>query len=131
MLGLHPIAIQETTMDLERLHATLEGARDAITVRRVYGDPIERDGILVIPAAAVRGGGGGGGGQDASGDGGEGQGFGFGVDARPAGAFVVEDGDVRWEPAVDRPREIVSYVAAGALALFALRVLLRPRRKRR
>lgn len=120
-------------MELERLHATLGGARDAITVRRVFGDPIERDGILVIPAAAVRGGGGGGGGNGTqpTGEVGEGSGFGFGLDARPVGAFVVDNGDVRWEPAVDRPREIVTYVAAGALVLVALRILLRPRRKRR
>ena len=39
----------------------LSGVRDAMTVKRVYGDPIERDGILVIPAAKVMGGGGGGG----------------------------------------------------------------------
>ena len=120
-------------MELERVHRSLEGARDAITVHRVYGDPIERDGVLVIPAADVRGGGGGGGGggQDASGDGGEGQGFGFGMVARPVGVFVIEDGDVRWEPAVDRPREIVAYATAGAIAVVALRVLFRPRRRRR
>ncbi len=120
-------------MELERLHRTLEGARDAITVRRVYGDPVERDGVLVIPAAAVRGGGGGGGGNGTQpgGEIGEGSGFGFGVDARPAGAFVIEDGDVRWEPAVDRPREIVAYATAGALAVLALRMLVRPRRRRR
>lgn len=120
-------------MELERLHQTLAGARDAITVRRVYGDPVERDGILVIPAAAVRGGGGGGGGNGTqpSGEIGEGSGFGFGMEARPAGAFVIENGDVRWEPAVDRPREIVAYATAGAVVLFALRALIRPRRKRR
>ncbi|HEU5301665.1 MAG TPA: spore germination protein GerW family protein [Acidimicrobiia bacterium] len=120
-------------MELERLHAALEGARDAINVRRVYGEPIERDGVLVIPAASVRGGGGGGGGGGTgeSGEVGEGQGFGFGMEARPAGAFVIDNGDVRWEPAVDRPREIVTYSVAGAIALFALRALLRPRRKRR
>ena len=36
----------------------LGGARDAITVRRVYGEPIEQEGVTVVPAAAVRGGGG-------------------------------------------------------------------------
>jgi len=39
----------------------LQGARDALTVRRVYGEAIERDGVTVIPAAMVIGGGGGGG----------------------------------------------------------------------
>lgn len=119
-------------MELDRLHRTLEGARDAITVRRVYGDPIERDGVLVIPAAAVRGGGGGGGGNGTqpSGEIGEGSGFGFGMDARPVGAFIVRGGEVTWEPAVDRPREILTYVVAGAVALLVVRALVRPRRRR-
>jgi uncharacterized spore protein YtfJ len=34
----------------------IEGARDAITVKRVYGDPIVQNGVAIIPAAAVRGG---------------------------------------------------------------------------
>jgi hypothetical protein len=28
-------------------------ARDAITVRRVYGEPVVRDGVTAIPAASV------------------------------------------------------------------------------
>src|SRR5438477_1788657 len=73
--------------------AFLDRARDAMTVRRVFGDPIERDGITVIPAAKVRGGGGGG--ADNAGNGGGG----FGVSATPAGAYVIKDGTVRWRPA--------------------------------
>ena len=37
---------------------TISGARDAITVKRVYGEPYERNGVAVIPAAVVQGGGG-------------------------------------------------------------------------
>ena len=37
-------------------------ARDALTARRVFGDPIERDGTLILPVASVMGGAGGGGG---------------------------------------------------------------------
>jgi len=33
----------------------LQGARDALTVQRVYGEPIERDGTLIIPAARCAG----------------------------------------------------------------------------
>ena len=40
-------------MNVEEL---LSGARDAISVRRVFGDPIEHDGVVVVPAAAVSGG---------------------------------------------------------------------------
>jgi uncharacterized spore protein YtfJ len=43
-------------MDVETL---LKQAREVATVRRVFGEPIERDGVTVVPVAAVRGGGGG------------------------------------------------------------------------
>ena len=76
----------------------LSGARDAMTVKRVYGDPIERDGILVIPAAKVAAGGGGGGDSENN------AGGGFGVTAKPAGAWVVKDGEVEWTPAIDATR---------------------------
>ena len=44
-------------VDVQR---TIEQAKDAITVRRVYGDPFEKNGVTVIPAARVQGGAGGG-----------------------------------------------------------------------
>jgi uncharacterized spore protein YtfJ len=91
----------------------LGGARDAITVRRVYGDPIERDGMTVVPAAAVRGGGGGGG--DSNGNGGGG----FGVAARPVGAYVIRDGEVVWRPAVDVNRVVIGWQVVSALGLLA------------
>jgi uncharacterized spore protein YtfJ len=83
----------------------LANARDAMTVRRVFGEPYERDGVTVIPAAAVTGGGGGGTGQD--GDGVGGAGGGFGIRARPVGAYVIRDGVVRWEPSLDLNRIIL------------------------
>jgi len=73
----------------------LSGARDVMTVKRVYGEPIERDGMLVIPAANVVGGGGGGG------DGENAAGGGFGVSATPAGAWIIRNGEVAWEPVSD------------------------------
>jgi len=41
----------------------LEQARDTFTVRRVFGEPIERDGLVLVPVAAVQGGAGAGGGE--------------------------------------------------------------------
>src|SRR2546428_660645 len=38
----------------------ITGAQDALTTRRVFGDPIQTDGITMIPVASVAGGGGGG-----------------------------------------------------------------------
>jgi uncharacterized spore protein YtfJ len=34
----------------------LAGARDAISVRRVFGEPIEHDGVVLVPVARVGGG---------------------------------------------------------------------------
>jgi len=42
-------------MDIEAL---LDHAKDTITVKRVFGEPIERNELLVIPVAVVVGGGG-------------------------------------------------------------------------
>ena len=93
----------------------LQGARDAITVRRVYGDAVERDGVTLVPAAFVIGGGGGGG--DEAGNGGGG----FGLAGRPVGAWVIRDGEVSWRPAVD----VTMLAAVAALGLLGLLRLLR------
>jgi uncharacterized spore protein YtfJ len=100
----------------------LSGVRDSLTVRRVYGEPIEHDGVLVIPAASVGGGGGGGGGGDSEDNGGGG----FGLRARPVGAYVIKDGEVSWKPAIDVGRmllgwQVVSGITALALWAFARR----------
>ena len=93
--------------------------RDAITVRRVFAEPYEKDGVTVIAAAIVVGGAGGGGGHDERGQ--EGEGGGFGVVARPAGAYVIKDGTVRWRPAVDVNR-LVAAIGAVAIAYLFTRV---------
>lgn len=97
----------------------LNEARDAISVKRVYGDPIERDGLTIVPAAAVRGGGGGG--QDAENNGGGG----FGLTARPVGVYVVKGGEVEWEPAVDVNRISMLGIVAGIVALLVLRSIVK------
>lgn len=50
-------------------------AQDALTVRRVFGEPYEKDGATFIPAARVVGGGGGGNGQNEHGQSGNGSGL--------------------------------------------------------
>jgi uncharacterized spore protein YtfJ len=101
---------------------TITKARDAITVKRVYGDPYERDGVTLIPAASIGGGAGGGGGEDPetkqTGGGG-----GFGIGARPVGAYVIDSGTVRWEPATDLTRVIMRGQMIAALALVLVLVL--------
>jgi uncharacterized spore protein YtfJ len=93
----------------------LAGARDAINVRRAYGDPIELEGVTVVPAAMVGGGGGGGGDSEQNGGGG------FGVGAKPVGAFVIRGQDVTWVPAVDVSRIVLYSLAAFLLGIFMLR----------
>ena len=98
----------------------VNSAKDAITVKRVYADPYERDGLTVIPAAVVTGGGGGGTGHDEKGQ--EGEGGGFGVSGRPAGAYVIKGDHVSWRPAVD-PNRIITVVGLVVIAYL----LSRPR----
>jgi uncharacterized spore protein YtfJ len=121
-----------TTTDVpswDRWRQSVQEARDSMTVRRVFGEPIERDGSTIIPAAFVFGGGGGGGGGDNEGNGGGGTGF--GLRARPVGAFVVRDGEVRWEPALDVTRLAILGQVVAIVALLSLRSILRGRAKRR
>ncbi|MDP9795130.1 putative spore protein YtfJ [Catenuloplanes nepalensis] len=98
------------------VYEIMTAARDAMTVRRVFGDPYERDGVTIIPAALVAGGLGAGSGrikdpkQDTGGTPGaphgkrtdrHGDGGGFGMAAIPAGAYSIRAGKVRWHPAIN------------------------------
>ena len=95
---------------------TIDAARDSMSARRVYGDPYERNGIAVIPAAAVQGGGGAGEMERSEQSDGGG---GFGLMARPVGAYVIRNDDVRWQPALDVNRLILGWqlIAFAALLL--------------
>jgi uncharacterized spore protein YtfJ len=101
----------------------LGAAREAITVKRVFAEPYEKDGLTVIAAAAVTGGAGGGSGTDPRGQ--QGAGGGFGANARPVGAYVIKDGQVNWRPAID-PNRIITM--AGLIAVAYL--LRRPRSRK-
>jgi uncharacterized spore protein YtfJ len=103
---------------------TIEQAKDALTVRRVFGDPYEKNGVTVIPAARVQGGGGGGGG---TGPEGEGSGSGFGLNARPAGAYVIHGDEVDWRPAVDPNRIVIGAAIVAAAALLLARTAIKAR----
>jgi uncharacterized spore protein YtfJ len=105
-------------------------ARDTLTVKRVYGEPYEKDGVTIIPAARVQGGAGGGTGEDQNGQG-RGSGSGFGVTARPVGAFIIRDGDLNWRPAVDVNRIILGGQVVVVVALLTARAIIRARSKAR
>jgi uncharacterized spore protein YtfJ len=95
--------------------------------QRVFGEPYERDGVTVIPAAAIRGadGFGNGNGKQGAGEGGGGA-----VTGRPIGAYVIKDGEVRWEPALDVGRLVLGgQLLAALLALLVFRLLRRRRHR--
>ncbi|GAA4288760.1 spore germination protein GerW family protein [Georgenia daeguensis] len=118
-----------------------ESARDSLTVRRVFGEAYVVGETTVIPVAKVMGGSGMGyggaarpdargapGAQDGAAGGaeGEGGGGGFGMLAKPAGVFVVHDGSVQWQPALD-----VNRLAVGGQILVAVAALAWAFRRRR
>ncbi len=101
---------------------------DSLSVRRVVSEPIERDGVTLVPVARMRGGGGGGeGGEGAA----SGWGGGYGLEARGIGAYVLKDGDARWVPALDVTRIVLGGQALTIAALCTARSLARVRARRR
>src|SRR5215475_10532823 len=106
-------------MDAETI---LQSVEDAMSARRVFGDPVQVDGVTVLPVATVGGGGGGGrGGQkEHSGDG-----VGFGLGVRPAGVFVIRDGDAKWRPALNLNRVILGGQLVGTVAILTAGLLMR------
>jgi len=119
-----------TNDPLDKLVATLDGVKDVLTVRRVFGEPYQVGDVTVITVASVRGGGGGGGGEGVGPDDGQegsgaGGGLGFGVHARPVGVYVIRDGKVTWQPSIDVMRIVLGGQILGALAILTLRKLLK------
>jgi len=108
-------------------------SKDSATVKRVFGDPIQQGDVTVIPVARITHGGGGGmgSGQDDKGESGSGSGGGYGVVATPAGVYVIKDGEVRWQPALDVNRIVLGGQILGIVLLLTVRSIMRRRRRRR
>jgi uncharacterized spore protein YtfJ len=105
-----------------------DAVRDSATVKRVFGDPIERDGVTVIPVASIGGGGGAGGGGTETDGGGGGA---FGVGAKPVGVYVIRNGEVSWRPALDVNKIIAGAQLASVVLLLTARSVLKRRAKKR
>ena len=103
------------------LNDTVQRTIEGMQPKQVFGEPIERDGVIFLPAAKVRGGGGGGG--DTEGNGGAG----FGLTARPAGMYVIRDGNAEWKPALDVNRVILGGQIVAIVALLVVRSIFRRR----
>ena len=122
-------------MDVDEV---LNHARDAMTVKRVFGDPYEKEGVVVIPVANVMGGAGAGGGpgvgaepasagEEAVGEGARdsGYGMGYGLRATPAGVYVIKGGRVEWKPALDMNSLALQRAGVAIVALLVLRSIIR------
>lgn len=96
--------------------------RELIGTHKVFGEPIEQDGTIVIPVAKVSGGGGGGSGNDPE----KGQGFGGGLGwgSRPTGVYLLRAGEVVWKPAVDVNRVVLAAAAVLITALWTIRAAI-------
>ncbi len=97
----------------------LKGAQDALAVSRVYGEPIQQNGLTLIPAAEVMGGGGGG--SDEANNGGGG----FGVSARPVGTWVIRGEEVAWEPAMDATKLALRGMLVAIVFLLVVRSVVK------
>lgn len=96
----------------------------------VFGNPVDREGITVIPVAKVRWGFGGGSGRgieegSETGEVGEGSGGGGGVMASPLGFIEIRDGRAEFRRAHDPSSAVPIILAAGFTAWLCLRALKR------
>jgi uncharacterized spore protein YtfJ len=101
-----------------KVEELMRKARDSIDISQVFGEPYERDGVVLIPVARVSGGGGSGSGPSGT----QQSGMGYGFKAEPAGAFVIKDGNAVWRPATN-----VNRIVAGAFVVAVVSVLRFPR----
>jgi uncharacterized spore protein YtfJ len=97
-----------------------------ISAKRVFGEPIERDGVVLVPAARLGAGIGGGRGEGPQNEG-SGSGFGYGFGGRPAGAYVIRDGKVNWLPAVDVNRLMLGFQIVAVVVALTIRAIVKAR----
>ena len=96
----------------ERLNKFMESLGGTASARAVFGEPVEKDGVTIVPVARVRYGGGGGGGRGPGrkkkGDAGDadqvGFGHGGGVQAAPVGYIELSDGRATYRRIADPAR---------------------------
>jgi uncharacterized spore protein YtfJ len=109
----------------DEVMTVIDKAKDAMSVKRVFGDPYEKNGVTIIPAARVAGGAGGGSGEQEGQ--GQGRGSGFGVNAKPAGAFVFNGDKVTWQPAIDATKIVIGMQLVVVAALLLVRAVVKSR----
>jgi len=91
------------------------------TASTVFGAPVEREGVTVIPVATLRFGLGAGGGEDPSG-GQSGEGGGGAGSGMPAGYIEIKDGRSRFVPLVHPTRMVAIFCATAVAMVLSLRL---------
>ena len=90
----------------------------------VYSEPIEKNGITIVPVAKVRWGFGGGGGAGGAKEGkGHGSGGGGGMRVTPVGFIELKDGQSEFKPIRDASSFVPAILAGGAMGFLLLRAL--------
>jgi uncharacterized spore protein YtfJ len=100
----------------ELLQQIGETVGDRAKASTIFGEPVEREGITLIPVAKAKFGFGGGGGKRKHGPG---RGGGGGAAVSPLGYIELRDGTAQFKP-ITRPTELLAVVAAASLLTLAL-----------
>ncbi len=118
------------------INSVTERAKETANVRVVFGDPIETDGLTIIPVATVKISGGGGGGNrsgkspsqqdelEAITDSDKGMGLGLQVVATPIGFIEVRDGQAQFTDIIDKNKLAFGGLVVGGLLLLTAAKLL-------
>jgi uncharacterized spore protein YtfJ len=119
----------------DRFNRLVESLGGTASASAVFGDPVERDGVTVVPVARVRYGVGGGGGRgagrkkkrDADGAAQEvGYGHGGGVQAAPVGYIEISGGRADYKRIADpvRPLAVLMLLPLVGVVCFALTAII-------
>jgi uncharacterized spore protein YtfJ len=119
----------EKTSSADRFIGTMAEKLGAVArAATVFGEPVERGGITVIPAAKARWGFGGGAGQrkvEGSGEQEDGAGGGGGVQVTPVGFIEIKDNTANFRPI--RTVSLSWMIVGGIVGLFLLRATVKRR----
>jgi uncharacterized spore protein YtfJ len=117
-------ATERSEMVTELLEQIGETVGRRAQVSTIFGEPVQREAVTVIPVAKARFGFGGGGGAGArESDQGSGGGGGGGVVVSPVGYIELRDSGAEFKR-ISTARDLAALVAAASFAVVALRRLL-------
>src|SRR5262244_3622817 len=121
------VVMSDETQGSPVVNEILERIGEAVgrgaNVSAVFGEPVQRDGLTVVPVARARFGFGGGGGSGPEGEGGSGGGGGGGGAVTPIGYIEVRDSGAQFKR-ITTAADLLALVASASLAALAVKRLL-------